>query len=281
MSLAAGDIEYEDTGGEGPVLVFVHGVLMDGSVWRTVVAGLRARYRCIVPTLPLGSHRHPMRPDADLSLRAMSLLIGEFLDALDLSEVTVVQNDWGGVQVLLAHGGSDRIRSLVITSCEAFDNYPPKVARVLPVLARIPGGLWAVMQALRLRIVRRAPASCGWVWMSKRAGPREVMDDWFRAGRVSAGVRRDMRKYFGSEPPRPQLLAWADRSRSFAGPVLVVWAIEDRTMPLEHGRRLAALFPDARLIEVPDSYTLLPEDRPDAVISAIEGFVPVPWVTDV
>lgn len=273
VDLTAGDVEYEDTGGDGPVLVFVHGLLMDGSVWRAVVAGLRSRYRCIVPTLPLGAHRRPMRRDADLSLRAMGLMIGEFLDALQLTGVTVVQNDWGGVQVLIAHGGSDRIERVVLTSCEAFENYPPKIAWALPVLAKVPGGLLALMQALRYQVVRRAPG--GWGWMSKRPVPRPVMDDWFRPARVSAAVRRDLRKYLGSEPNRQELLAWANRSRLFTRPVLVIWAAEDRTMPLEHGRRLAGLFPDARLIEVLDSYTLLSEDRPDAMIAGIEEFVPV------
>ncbi len=74
IELSAGVIDYEDTGGEGPVLVFLHGLLMDGTVWRKVVADLRDDYRCVLPTLPLGGHRRPMRTDADLSLRGMALL---------------------------------------------------------------------------------------------------------------------------------------------------------------------------------------------------------------
>ncbi len=97
VEVSAGTIEYEDTGGDGPVLVFIHGLLMDGTGWRHVVGELRGRYRCILPTWPLGSHRKPMHPDADLTLIGMGRLIGgEFLDALDLREVTLVQNDWGG-----------------------------------------------------------------------------------------------------------------------------------------------------------------------------------------
>ena len=66
VELSAGTIEYEDTGGSGPVVVLLHGLAMDGSLWRGVVADLRPDYRCVVPTLPLGGHRRPMRPDADL-----------------------------------------------------------------------------------------------------------------------------------------------------------------------------------------------------------------------
>jgi pimeloyl-ACP methyl ester carboxylesterase len=82
--------------------------------------------------------------------------------------------------------------------------------------------------------------------------------------------------YVTSVPPRPVLLEWAERSATFDRPVLIVWAAEDRMMPRRHGRRLADLFPDARLIEIDDSYTLLPEDQPEQLIRAIRDFVPAP-----
>src|SRR5262249_52369829 len=80
VELSAGVIEYRDSGGDGPVLVFLHGVAMDGSVWQPVVDDLRRDYRCIVPTLPLGGHRQPMRPGADLSLRGFGRMAGELLE---------------------------------------------------------------------------------------------------------------------------------------------------------------------------------------------------------
>src|SRR5258708_36344745 len=93
IELSAGIIEYEDTGGSGPILVLLHGLLMDGSVWRHVVHELRTDYRCVVPTLPVGSHRQPMRADADLSFHGLVKLQAEFLEALDLRDVTLVGND--------------------------------------------------------------------------------------------------------------------------------------------------------------------------------------------
>src|SRR3954447_11574743 len=95
VDLSAGTIEYEDTGGDGPVLLFQHGVAMAGSEWREVVSDLRAEHRCIVPELPLGAHRVPMRPDADLSFDGLVRLVIEFADALDLHDVTLVGNDFG------------------------------------------------------------------------------------------------------------------------------------------------------------------------------------------
>lgn len=272
IELSAGTIEYEDTGGDGPVLVFIHGVTVAPSQWRHVVADLRGEYRCVLPHLPLGSHRRPMRPDADLSLRGLALLIGEFLERLDLRDVTLVQNDWGGAQVLVAHGGAERVARMVLVACEAFANYPPGLAgRVLVLTARVPGGLAALLQLLRLRAFRRAPG--GWGWMTKRPVPDDVMDEWFRPGRELAGVRRDLEKYGRGIPRREVLLEWAERNRAFLGPVLVAWAAEDRVMPAEHGPRLAALYPQGRLVTIPDSYALVPEDQPAVLTTAIRGFL--------
>jgi pimeloyl-ACP methyl ester carboxylesterase len=272
VELSAGTIEYEDTGGSGPVIVLLHGLTMDGSLWRHVVAGLRPDHRCILPTLPLGGHRRPMRPDADLSLGAMVRLVAEFLERLDLRDVTLVGNDWGGAQLLVSEERAERVGRLVLVACEAFDNYPPGLpGKAAGLAAKVPGGINAAFQPLRLRPLRRLPFT--WGWMSKRPVPNEVMDAWFRPVLTRREIRRDLRKYAGSVPPKDVLLEWAERQRAFEGPVLVVWASEDRVMPREHGRRLAELFPDARLVEVPDSYTLIPEDQPAKLIAHIRGFV--------
>ena len=271
VELSVGTIDYQDTGGDGPILVFLHGLIMDGTVWRHVVSELRSDYRCVLPTWPLGGHRHPMLPGADLSLHALGLLIGEFLERLDLRAVTLVQNDWGGVQVLIAHGGSERIARLVLTACEAFDNYPPRPARPIVLAAEIPGGLALMMQAHRLRMVRRAPG--GWGWMSKRPVPTAVMDTWFHPATTNKSIRRDLAKYVTSVPARQVLLEWAACGATFEKPVLVVWAREDRMMPSDHGRRLAQLYPDAQLVEIDDSYTLIPEDQPAQLGTAMRDFL--------
>ena len=185
--------------------------------------------------------------------------------------MTLVQNDWGGAQVLIALGDTSRLARLVITSSEAFDNYPPRPARVITLLARVPGGLAMLMNLLRFRAVRRAPGS--WGWMSKRPVPDEVMDAWFRPATTDRAIRRDLAKYATSVPSRQVLLDWAGRSATFGRPVLIVWAGQDRMMPRDHGRRLAGVFPDARLVEIDDSYTLLPEDQPERLTEVIREFL--------
>ncbi len=267
VELSSGTIDYEDTGWSGPVVVFVHGLMMDGSLWRHVIAKLRDDFRCVAPTLPLGGHRHPMRADADLSMRGVAEILGEVLERLDLHEVTLAMNDWGGPQLLVGSRHDARIARLALCSCEAFDNVPPKgAAQLLPYIARVPGGITAAVMPFRFDRLRRLPVTYG--PLSKRPVPREVMDRWFGPAVEQREIRRDLRKYVSSAAQgRRDLLAAADTLRSFDRPALVAWASEDRLMPREHGRKLAELLPQGTLVEITDSYTLIPEDQP-AVLAA-------------
>jgi pimeloyl-ACP methyl ester carboxylesterase len=273
IELTAGIIEYEDTGGHDPIIVLLHGLAMDGSLWRHVVQDLRADHRCVVPTLPVGSHRRPMRTDADLSLRGLAHLEAEFLERLDLHDVTLVGNDLGLFQVTAAEY-PERIARLVITSCEAFENIPPGLpGHTLALAARFPGGLNAVVQPLRLRALRRLPLAFG--WMSKRPIPDEITDAWLRPLLTQRAIRRDLLKYIRHDN-KTDLVAAAERLRSFDRPALVIWAAEDRVMPPKHGQRLAELLPTGRFMEIADSFTLLPEDQPGELARAIRQFIQEP-----
>src|ERR1700683_4410134 len=120
IKLSAGTIDYADTGGDGPVVGLLHGLLMDGSLWDGPVADLSADHRCVTPTLPLGAHRQPRGTEADLSLPGIARLVAEFLDRLDLHDVTLVGNDTGGALIQLLIGdGAARVGRVVLVSCEA------------------------------------------------------------------------------------------------------------------------------------------------------------------
>jgi pimeloyl-ACP methyl ester carboxylesterase len=270
VELTAGTISYEDTGGDDPVLVLLGGVVQDGSVWEPMVADLRRDHRCIVPTLPLGAHRRPMRPDADLSLASFGRMVAELLERLDLRDVTLVQNDHAAALVL-AGERPERVARLVISSCEAFENYPPGLpGKNLRLTAMIPGGIFLAMQAMRLRPMRRLPISFG--WLAKRPLPDELVDGWLRPLQTERDIRRDLRRY-AAGARRGQMLEVCERLPSFDRPSLVVWTPEDRVQRPDHGRRLAALLPDARLIEISDSYTLIMRDQPEAFARAVREFV--------
>src|SRR5436305_15283409 len=102
VELPGGTIRYRDLGAGSPV-VFVHGLLVNGDIWRKVVPAVAAGgLRCLTPDWPLGSHTIPV-PGADLTPPGVAALIAAFLEALDLQDVTIVANDTGGAitQILM------------------------------------------------------------------------------------------------------------------------------------------------------------------------------------
>jgi pimeloyl-ACP methyl ester carboxylesterase len=270
MQLSSGTINYQDNGGDGPVIVLVGGLLMDATLWAGVVSRLAPAHRCVVPVLPLGGHRIAMNPEADLSLHGLADLLAEFMDRLNLRDVTLVANDWGGPQ-LTAVRHPERLGALVFLPEEAFDNIPPGLPGAAAGIAgRMPGGIYAVAQTLRVPFMRRLPMTFG--WMAKRPIPNDVANSWITGVRTDRRIRRDVAKYIRTSDYTGLEQAAAD----LAGcrlPTLVLWASEDRVMPPEHGHRLAEIIPNARYAEIGDAYTLLPLDRPDEVAAQVAAFV--------
>jgi pimeloyl-ACP methyl ester carboxylesterase len=272
IELSAGTIDYQDTGGDGPTLVLLHGLLMDASLWDDVIADLSVDHRCVAPTLPLGAHRHAMHADADLSIGGIARLVSEFLDRLDLRDVTLVGNDTGGglVQLLLCDD-TPRVSRIVLASCDAFDNFPPGLTgKTLVLTGKLPPALFGLfMQHMRLRRVRRLPIAFGWLtkrgdaatarWIQPVLHQREIRRDTVRVLRAVAADKR-------------VLLHTAECLATYDRPALVVWANEDRVMPPDHGRRLAELLPRGRLVEISDSYTLIPLDQPAQLGPVIRDF---------
>jgi len=276
IEVSSGTIEYEDTGGDGPTVVLLHGLLMDASLWRDVVAELAVDHRCVVPVLPLGAHHHAMHDGADLSLRGIARLVAEFLDRLDLNDVTLVGNDTGGalVQLLICEGAA-RVSRIVLVSCDAFDNFPPGLTgKMLVMTGRLPAAMFGMfMQQMRLRPIRRLPITFG--WLTKRGDATSVQ--WLKPILQQPEIRRDTVRVLRAAGTEKHLMR--DAAECLAGfdrPALVVWASEDRVMPPEHGRRLAELLPQGRLEEVADSYTLIPLDQPARLAQVLRGFAREP-----
>jgi pimeloyl-ACP methyl ester carboxylesterase len=262
IELSQGTIEYADTGGAGPTIVLLHGLLMDSTLWEEVVAELAADHRCIAPTLPLGAHRRAMRADSDLSLEAVAGLVVEFLERLNLDDVTLVGNDTGGGLVqLIAGEPCSRVGRIALVSCDAFENFPPGLTgRALVLSAKLPPALFgAFMQQMRIRALRRLPIAFGWLTLRGDAACRR----WLEPILTRPEIRRDTVRVLRGIAADPQLLERAaDRLPAFERPALVVWASGDRVMPQEHGQRLAKLLPAGRYAEIADSCTLIPLDQP-------------------
>jgi pimeloyl-ACP methyl ester carboxylesterase len=271
VELRQGTVRYRDAGSGQPI-VFAHGLLVDGELWRKVTPLLEDGFRCIVPDLPLGSHREPMRPDADLTPPGVAQILADFMTALDLQDVTLVGNDTGGaISQLVAANHPDRLGRLVLTPCDAYENFLPPFFRPLQYAARVPGLLTAFMQPTRLGVVQRGPLAFG-LLISPEAIDPEVLDAWVRPYLSDAGIRRDTIKFLRSISNRYTLEA-AERLRDFDRPALIAWAPEDRFFKFVYAEKLADAIPNAKLVRIENSRTFVSEDQPERLAEEIRAFI--------
>ncbi len=268
IQLPEGPVAYEDHG-TGRAVVFLHGVLVDGSLWRDVAPAVAEHARAIVPTLPLGAHEHPMRPGSDLSPPGLARLVDRFLAALELEDVVLVANDTGGaIAQIVAANHPERIGALVLTDCDAFDTFPPKMFAYLRVLPHIPGAFAITAQTLRLKALWRLPLTFG--LGTKGPLDEELVAGWLRPLRENPAIRPDVKAVLRGAHPR-HLHAVVPRFGAFRKPVVLCWSREDRLFPPALAERLAAAFPDSRIDWVDDAWLFVPLDRPDAVIASIRS----------
>jgi pimeloyl-ACP methyl ester carboxylesterase len=257
--------------GEGPPVVFVHGLFANAHLWRKVVPGIAAAgYRCLAPDWPLGSHAVPV-PDADLTPPGVANLIASFLRKLHLEDVTVVANDTGGALTqILMNRHPELAARVVLTPSDCYDRFLPSFLKALTQAARIPGSMRLVTEALRIRALHPLPIAFG--WLVKRPLTSEVLDVYLQPSRRDPAVRRDLRRFVRAVDKSYTLQAAASFPR-FTKPVLLAWASEDRFFPLRLANRLSEDLPNATLKTIEDCYTWVPEEQPERLLEMILGFM--------
>jgi len=271
IDVPAGVIEYDEAG-SGPPVVLLHGLLMDHTLWDRVLPLLPEGFRYLRPVLPLGAHRHPMNPGADLTLPGQVQLVADLLYALSLQDVTLVHSDWGGALFLTARGLDHRLARQVILPCEAFGNFPPGLpGKMVAGAVRLPGGVQLAARQLRVGWLRRLPPLYG--QMARRPVPDELIRRWTEPVLTDPGIRRDLLAYCRGPFDKPALIRDTEALRRFEGDVLVLWSPDNRVMPAQHGHRLAALIPRARYAEIPGAYVLSMLDEPEAVALEMGQFL--------
>lgn len=272
VALPSGTVRYFENGpADGPVVVFVHGLLVNADLWRKVIpAVVESGAHTYAVDWPLGSHSIPL-PDADLTPPGVADLIASFLDALDLTDVTIVANDTGGAitQILMTRR-PDRIGGVVLASCDAFEQFFPPAFAFLPVLAKVPGSMAALTQIVRPKALQRLPITFGWV--SKRPVPPETVASYLGPSRHNRAIRKDLARFLKTVNKRHTLAA-ADKLHTFDKPVLLAWATEEKLFPMSLAQRLAEKLPNASIVEIADSYTFIPEDKPAELAAHIARFV--------
>jgi pimeloyl-ACP methyl ester carboxylesterase len=260
IDINAGTIHYEVTGPEnGRPVVFVHGYMMGGQLWRQVserLAGLGLR--CFAPTWPLGAHPEPLRPGADRTITGVAGIVADVLAALDLEDVVVVGNDTGGVVTqLVAVHHPERLGALVLTSCDAFEHFPPPILKPVILAAKSKTLFRTALQAMRAPVARKR-AYDGLAY----ADIDDLTQTWVRPVLSDPAIAEDLRQF--SLSMRTEVTTGvAARLPEFDKPTLVAWSADDVFFEQEDGQRLAATIPNARLEVIEGARTFSMLDRPD------------------
>jgi pimeloyl-ACP methyl ester carboxylesterase len=256
---------YEE--GEGPVLFFIHGLLVGHTLWELVIKRLAEQYRCVAIDLPLGAHRVPMRPDADVSPRGLAAMIAGVMEQLDLHDVVLVGNDTGGAicQLVVAHH-PERLAGLVLTTCDAYEHFPPPKLKPMLLLGRAPRVADRFLRLGRFGLVRDALIAP----VNKRRSA-ERSRAWVEPLATDSGVRRDVIRFI-ARIDKADTIAAAPALEAFGRPALVVWTRGDSFFPLSDGRRLAADL-SAPLQILDDTRTFIPLDQPERLAELIREFV--------
>lgn len=271
VDVTAGTIEYREEGDQnGPPVVLLHGLLMNDTQWDLALPHLPRGFRYLLPVLPIGAHRIPMRDDADLTMPAMVDLVADFLDALDLTDVTLVVTDWGGPLFLTDRGRDTRIARLVICPSEAFANFPPGFpGKVTWLATRTTGTAKLAMQQLRIGWLRRRFFMFG--MMAAKPIPRNIVAAWTDPGLADVRIRRDLLKYARSRFDKADLVRATERLADFDGEVLVLWS-RNRVMPVAHAEALGELT-GGTVRYVDDAKVLIMLDQPVATAREIGAFL--------
>jgi pimeloyl-ACP methyl ester carboxylesterase len=276
IRLSQGPIRYRESG-VGEPIVFVHGLLVDGQMWRDVAPVLARDFHVIVPEWPMGSQELPLESSpshpADLSPPALARLVADFIEALDLERVTLVGNDTGGaICQLVAVKHPERIGRLVLTPCDAYEDFPPRAFKALATAGRHPAALMAIAQAMRSATARRLPNGYGGI---TRRADDALTGSWVVSIRKNAEIRRQTARILAGMNPEHTLEA-ARHFPQLEIPVLLAWAREDRFFKLANAERMAQEIPGARLELIEDSLTFVAIDQPERTAELIAEFAREP-----
>ncbi|HEY2636754.1 MAG TPA: alpha/beta fold hydrolase [Solirubrobacteraceae bacterium] len=264
LVLRQGTIRVHEAG-EGPAVVLVHGALVNANLWRRVVPELARSAHVVTLDLPLGAHLVPMPEGAALDPPALADLIADALEALGLEDVTIVGNDTGGgLCQIVTTRRPERIGALVLTSCDAFDHFPPPAVKPFLVPLRSPAVAKALFALSTLGLLQQAMLRP----LARRPIERAVRDSYIYPALLDAAVRRDVAAVARGLDPRYTREA-AERLAAFDKPALIAWSAKDLLFSKEHARRLAELLPQGRLEWIEGARSFSPEDRPEVLAGLI------------
>lgn len=260
VSTPSGRIAYSESG-SGPVALFVHGVLLNGYLWRHQLAELSDVRRCIAVDL-LTHGDTQIDAGQDVSVTANAKMLREFLDALQIDQVDLVGNDsGGGIAQIFAALNPTRVRTLTLTDCDAQDNWPP-VAFVPFLEMAAAGGLRDALQAMLAdKSVYRSPGALGPAYEHPERTSDETIEKYLRPLVSTEQRTRDFQRFLAAFDCKHTLAVEA-QLRKLKAPTLIVWGTDDVYFDVKWSRWLAEAIPGTRRrVELKGARIFFPEER--------------------
>jgi len=257
---ASGTIGYVEQG-SGPVALFVHGVLLNGHLWRHQLAGLSDVRRCIAVDL-LAHGDTEILPEQDVSVTANANMLAQFLDALGIAQVDLVGNDsGGGIAQIFAALHPQRVRSLTLTDCDTHTNWPPEAFKPFLAMAA-DGGLRGTLEAMLAdKGIFRSPEALGPAYEHpERLGDADI-ETYLRPFLRSPQRLRDLERFLAAFDNK-HTRAIEGRLKAFTAPTLIVWGTDDVYFDAAWSRWLAETIPGTRKrVEYEGARIFFPEER--------------------
>jgi pimeloyl-ACP methyl ester carboxylesterase len=260
-----GEIAYTE-GGKGLPALFVHGAFLNGYQWRHVIERVADLRRTIAVDL-MAHGATKIGVDQDVSFVAQAKMLEAFCEQLRLGQVDLVANDSGGAiaQIFAAHH-PERIRTLTLTNCDTYDNWPGEVVQRLMKASeeQIAGVI-----RLWLKDVNSARAA----FSPAYEHPEMVSEDTFRTYleplvQTSESIH-NFKRFFDAADNR-QTIAIEPLLKRLNAPTLIVWAMDDPVFNVKWAYWLRDTIPGARkVIQLDGARLFFPEERPDALAAAL------------
>lgn len=256
----SGRIAYLEQG-DGPVALFVHGVLLNGHLWRHQLENLSDIRRCIAVDL-LAHGDTEIADSQDVSVTANANMLREFLDALKIDQVDLVGNDsGGGVAQIFAALHPECVRSLTLTNCDTHDNWPPDAFKPFLAMAAA-GGLGGTLNAmLSDKNVYRSQQALGPAYEHPDQVSDETIDRYLRPlvrdERRTENLRRFLARF-----DNQHTLAIEAKLKTLKSPTLIVWGTDDIYFDVKWAYWLSENIPGTRRrIEFEGARIFFPEER--------------------
>ncbi len=256
--------------GTGVPLLMLHGALVDHTLWDRIVPGLEPVADLIRPDLPIGSHRTPVVRRDLINPTDLADSFAGLLDAVGVDRAAVIGSDTGGALAqIFAARHPDRVRALLLTSCDAFDHFPPTIIKALQPVLALPGSTRLIAQLYRSPRVRRSFLGAG--LLLNKPIDDAIVKPWLE-GLRRPGNQKDVREFL--RRCRPSLAHTAAKQlETFPRPALIAWSRGDVLFPDADAERLAATIPDCELHWIEDTKTFSMIDQPEALLAVVRPFL--------